>query len=160
MRPLPLLILSGILFLSTTTLAQMKSLNANDTLAAANLSPKEFREIIADLKKGAFDIPQSWTTELRLRRINLGKRSGIVIQGTSLLCGGTGNCQTWVFRQANGKWTSMFAADQVPIAEGFDLGPTATRGIADLTISTNLSADGSKRVKYKFDGKRYRPKFE
>ena len=64
MRPLPLLILSGILFLSTTTLAQMKSLNANDTLAAADLSPKEFREIIADLKKSAFDIPQSWTTEL------------------------------------------------------------------------------------------------
>src|SRR3974390_592898 len=60
MRPLPLLILSGILFLSTTTLAQMKSLNANDTLAAANLSPKEFREIIADLKKSAFDIPQSF----------------------------------------------------------------------------------------------------
>ena len=119
MRTLPLLTLSGILFLSTTTLAQMKSLNAHDTLAAANLSPKEFREIIAELKESAFDIPQSWTTELRLRRINLGKRSGIVIQGTSLLCGGTGNCQTWVFSPSQWKVDFNVRCGPSPNCRGF-----------------------------------------
>ena len=141
---------------STAALAQMENLGPKEPLAAAQVSTKEIREIIAGVKKSAYDMPKSWSTELRLRRVDLGNGPGIVVQGTSLLCGGTGNCQIWVFRKANVNWVSMFANDQTILAEGFNFGPAVTHHIKDLTIVTNLSADGSKRVTYKFDGSLYR----
>jgi hypothetical protein len=135
---------------------QMVSLGPKDSLAAATLSAKEMREIIAGVKNSAYDMPKSWSAELRLRRIDLGSGPGIVVQGTSLLCGGTGNCQIWVFRKAKTNWVSLFANDHAVLAEGFDFGPTVTHHIKDLTILTNLSAEGSKQVTYKFDGRLYR----
>jgi hypothetical protein len=59
--------LFSFLVLSTTALAQMESLGSKDSLAAANLSAKEMREIIAGVKQSAYDVPESWSTELRLR---------------------------------------------------------------------------------------------
>jgi hypothetical protein len=156
MRPFSWIGLFSFLVVSTTALAQMESLGPKDPLAAAHVSAKEIREIIAGVKKSAYDIPKSWSTELRLRRVDLGNGPGIVVQGTSLLCGGTGNCQIWVFRKANVNWVSMFANDQTILAEGFNFGPAVTHHIKDLTIVTNLSADESKRVTYKFDGSLYR----
>jgi len=135
---------------------QMESLGPKDSLAAATLSGKEMREIIAGVKNSAYDMPKSWSAELRLRRIDLGSGPGIVVQGTSLLCGGTGNCQIWVFRKANTNWVSLFANDHAVLAEGFNFGPTVTHHIKDLTILTNLSAEGSKQVTYRFDGRLYR----
>jgi hypothetical protein len=81
-----------------------------------------------------------------------------VVQGTSLLCGGTGNCQTWCFRKTNSTWVSLFAADQAPIASGFQLGPGVTHELKDFTIVTHLSAEGGERVIFKFDGTVYRAK--
>jgi hypothetical protein len=82
----------------------------------------------------------------------------LVLQGTNLLCGGTGNCQLFVFRKANDKWVSLFGGHRAPLAESFQLGPSVTRGIKDLTVVTNASADSSERVSYKFDGQFYRSK--
>ena len=42
---------------SITALAQMESLSSKDLLAAANLSAKEIREITAEVKKSAYDMP-------------------------------------------------------------------------------------------------------
>src|SRR5579862_6292723 len=75
-----------------------------DTFAAAKLSGREVREIIAGVEQSAYDTPTSWETELRVRRVDLGGSSGLVVRGTSLLCGATGNCQMWVFRKTNEKW--------------------------------------------------------
>jgi hypothetical protein len=147
--------LFSFLALSTTALAQMESLGSKDSLAAANLSAKEIREIIAGVKKSAYDMPESWSTELRLRRVDLGNGPGIVVQGTRLLCGGTGNCQIWVFRKVNDNWLSLFVNGQAILAEDFTFGPAVTHHIKDLTIVTNFNADGSKRVTYKFDGRLY-----
>ena len=85
------------------------------------------------------------------------RQGGLVVQGTKLLCGGTGNCQFWVLRKVAGKWTSLLATEQAPIAEGFSLGPTVTHGVKDLTLVANQSAEISHRVLYKFDGKAYQP---
>jgi len=148
--------LFSFLTFSTTALAQMESLGPKDSLSVASVTAKEIHEIIAGVKKSAYDTPKSWITELRLRRVNLGDGPGIVVQGTSLLCGGTGNCQIWVFRKANANWVSLFANDHAVLAEGFNFGPAVTHHIKDLTIETNLSAEGSKRVTYKFDGRLYR----
>jgi len=149
---------AAILLCASSALAQAHGLAAKDTFAAAGLSAKEIREITDGVEQSAFDTPDSWESELRVRRVDLGNLSGIVVQGTKLLCGGTGNCQTWVFRKAEGKWVSMFDGAQAPIADSFQLGPTSTGGVKDFTITANTSAKASHRVTYKFDGKLYRSK--
>lgn len=69
-------------------LPQMQSLTAKDTWAAAKLSPAEIQQITAAVEDSAFDTPDSWEQELRVRRVDLGGGPGIA-QGTKLLCGGT-----------------------------------------------------------------------
>ena len=147
----------AILFCASSTFSQARNLGPKDTFAAAGLTAKEVREITDGVEQSAYDTPDSWTSELRVRRVDLGSAPGIVVQGTELLCGGTGNCQTWVFRKAAGKWVSMFA-DQAPLADSFQFGPTSTGGVKDFIITTNSSAEASQRVIYKFDGKLYRTK--
>ena len=134
----------------------MQSLTAKDTWAAAKLSAPEIRQITAAVEDSAFDTPDSWQDELRVRRVDLGAAPGLVAQGTKLLCGGTGNCQIFVLQKINGKWVSLFGTEQAPIAEGFQLGPEVTHGIEDLTVIANTSAESSTRATYKFDGKIYR----
>lgn len=154
MRTAKVTIFSAILFFAGAAFAQMQSLGAKDTWVAARLSAEETKEIIAGAEQSAFDTPDSWETELRVRRVDLGGTPGIIAQGTKLLCGGTGNCEIFVFRKAEGKWVSLFKAD-APTADGFQLGPSSTRGVKDLTISSNSSAEASKHTVYAFDGKVY-----
>ena len=147
------------LFLSASpSLAQMQSLGRSDTFAAARLSTREAHEVVDAVELSAYDTPDSWKKELRVRRVDLGGDTGLVVQGSNLLCGGTGNCQIWIFRKARGKWVSMFGSDAVPIAESFQLGPSTTQGLKDITIVTNSGAEGGERAVYRFDGKQYRKK--
>jgi hypothetical protein len=110
------------------------------------------------VEQSAYDTPDDWKKELRVRRADLGNNPGMVVQGSKLLCGGTGNCQTWVFRKTDNKWVSLFPNDRVPIAERFRLGPGVTDGIKDFTIVANSGAEAGQTVTYKFDGKFYRTK--
>lgn len=148
--------LSALLCASGFALPQMQSLTAKDTWAAAKLSATEIQQITAAIEDSAFDTPDSWVQELRVRRVDLGAAPGIVAQGTKLLCGGTGNCQIFVLRKTNGKWTSLFGTEQAPIAESFQLGPAAAHGIKDLTVAANSSVESSAHLTYKFDGNVYR----
>src|SRR5882724_6976050 len=86
----------------------LKDLSANETFPAAKLTAAEQKEIIDQVESTSFDAPDSWETELRVRRVSLGESDGLVIRGTHLLCGGTGNCETWVFRNSQGKWLNLF----------------------------------------------------
>jgi hypothetical protein len=72
-----------------------------DTPAAAGLPPPQLQQILDRIAETSFDTPDSWEAELRLRRGALGPAPGLVVRGTALLCGGTGNCQTWLFRFAD-----------------------------------------------------------
>jgi hypothetical protein len=136
--------------------AQSQTLAEKDTLASAKLSATERRQIISAVEQLAFDTPESWGKELRVRRVELGSSPGIIVQGTDLLCGGTGNCQLFIFRRVNDKWVSLFGDDQAPMADGFELGPGITHGIKDLTVTTTSSAKSTQRVIYRFDGRHYR----
>ena len=151
---------SGLAFDSSVVLQPSRrfggDLGSNDALAAARLSAKEVREIIAGAEQSAFDTPDSWNKELRARRVDLGSSPGIVLQGTKLLCGGTGNCQLFVFRQLKGKWVSPFAGERAPIVEAFQFGPGISHGIKDLTVVANASAETGQRITYRFDGGVYR----
>jgi hypothetical protein len=155
MRNRSFAVLAVVLGLVVGVRSQMQSLSQKDSFGAAKLSAKETHEILDGVEQSAYDTPDSWEAELRLRRVNLGDTPGIVVQGTSMLCGGTGNCQTWVFRKTSDRWVSMMAGDQAPIASGFEFGTTFTHGIRDFTITSNSSAAASKRVTLKFDGKFY-----
>lgn len=156
MKMFSFLALAAGLILAGPPAPQMQSLGPKDTWAAAKLSAAEIKEITSEVEQSASDTPDSWEKELLVRRIDLGNGPGIVAQGTSLLCGGTGNCQVFVLRKTNGKWVSLFGSNDAPIAESFQFGPGVTHGIKDLTISMNSSAETSARTMYKFDGTLYR----
>lgn len=134
---------------------QMQNLGAQDTWSAARLSAKESAEIITIIQDSAFDTPDSWRRELRARRVSLGDAPGLIVEGSNLLCGGTGNCQLWVLRKVGQKWVSLFVGEQAPLAESFRLGPTSSHGIKDLTIAANSGAEHVEVVTYRFDGRAY-----
>jgi hypothetical protein len=140
-----------------TTFANTKTLGAADTFAAAKLTKKEITQLIPVLQQLAYDIPDSWNTELRAWRVDLGNRPGLVLEGTNLLCGGTGNCQIFVFRNVNEQWVSLFQAE-APIGDTFTFGPDTTNGIKDLNVASNQSAQTEHRARYRFDGQFYRSK--
>ena len=127
-----------------------------ETFASARLAAGEIREILAGVERSAYDTPDSWATELRVMRVNLGVDPGIVLQGTNLLCGATGNCQVFVFRKTQSHWVSLFGPQEAPIGESFQFGPGLSHGIKDFTLVTNTSAQAADRVTYAFDGRRYR----
>ena len=146
-----------VLFLvfALTSLANSKTLGAADTFAAAKLTPKEITQIIPVLEHLAYDIPDSWNNELRAKRIDLGNSQGLVLEGTNLLCGATGNCQIFVFRRVNQRWISLFQ-EEAPIGDAFAFGPGTRNGIKDLSVAFNQSADAAHCVTYRFDGQFYR----
>lgn len=140
-----------------TAFANPENLDKKDTFAAARLPKQEIAQLEQELEKVAFDYSDSWSGELRARRIELGSSPGIVLQGTHLLCGGTGNCQIFVFRKVGAKWVSLFA-EQAPVGESFSFGPGSTNGIKDFTIVANSSVNAESRATYRFDGNFYRKK--
>jgi len=134
--------------------ATAKTLGTADTFAAAKLTQEEVSQLIPALEQLAYDTPDSWNTELRAKRIDLGSSPGLVLEGTNLLCGGTGNCQIFVFRRVNDRWISLFQG-QAPICEAFTFGPGTSHGIKNLTVAANQSAETTHRVAYQFDGQFY-----
>jgi hypothetical protein len=148
----------AVLGLTIAAFSQTGNLRAEGTFAAAGVSAREQEQILEAVEQSAFDTPESWIKELHVRRVDLGAARGLLIQGTKLLCGGTANCQIWIFRRANGKWLSMLEGDQAPLAESVQLSPMRTLGIKDLILSSNSSADRTNLVTYKFDGRVYRTK--
>lgn len=156
MKTAGLTVFSAILFFAGSAFAQMRNLGAKDTWAAARLSADEAEQIFAGVEQSAFDTPDSRENELLARRIDLGNGPGVLAQGTELPCGGTGNCEIFVFRKMNGKWISLFGSNGAPIGESFQFGPGVTHGIKDLAISSNSSAEAGKHTVYAFDGEVYK----
>jgi hypothetical protein len=133
----------------------LKGVNDNETFSTAGLTPVEQRQILSQVTLTSFDTPDSWLSELRARRISLGKSDGLVVRATQLLCGGTGNCETWVFRRTNNRWVNMFKGE-APVVSGLGF-VRQTAGIKDVVVSANESADKENWTQYAFDGKFYRP---
>ena len=143
---------------SISMVGQDQSTGPKDTFAASKLSAAEIHDIVAETEKSAYDFPDSWVAELRVKRVDLGATTGIVVRGSNLLCGATANCQTWVFRKVGNHLVSLFEGEQAPIAESFRFEAHTTAGIKDLTIRANSSAEAVTSVTYAFDGHFYRPK--
>lgn len=136
-------------------LPAMHQLGDGDKFQAAMLPRQEVKQILAQIEKTSFDWPDSWDSELRTRRVSLGDQEGLIVQGTSLLCGGTGNCQTWIFRRLRGRWTALFES-QAPVIAGFGFLQKRSNGIRDLVAVTNAGGDRHIYTVFIFDGSRYR----
>jgi len=153
-----LLCLAATAFANPTSfpknISWLKDLATNETFLAAKLTAAERKQIIEQVETTSFDAPDSWLSELRVRRVSLGESDGLVIRGTQLLCGGTGNCETWVFRRSGDEWLNMFD-HQAPIVSAFGFDQEIS-GIKNFIVSANSSADKESRILYKFDGKFYR----
>jgi hypothetical protein len=130
-------------------------LRQDETLAAARLTAAEQRSIVEQLEATSFDVPDEWSREVRVRHIELGTVQGLLIRGTDRLCGGTGNCQTWIFTHAgSSRWLNGFESE-APIAASVGL-DSAAAPIKDLVLTTNRSADAKTWIRYRFDGHHYR----
>lgn len=136
--------------------AQAQTSEPKDSFVAARLTTEEIGEILAGVERSAYDIPKSWRDELQVKRVDLGGDAGIVVQGTKLLCGATGNCQVFVFRNTHGHWVSLFGDGQAPSGDSFQFGPGLSHGIKDFSVRTNLSAATDEHMTYAFDGRVYR----
>lgn len=139
----------------TAQIEWLKDLRETETWSAAKLTPGEQKEIIDQLESTGFDTPESWQNEVRVRRISLGETEGLLIRGTKLLCGATGNCETWVFRRFAGKWLNLFDGE-APIVSGFGFSSEATGGIRDFYVSSEISAGKEAQIQYKLGGRVYR----
>jgi hypothetical protein len=135
--------------------AAIPPLTDKDSIAAAKLSPTEVKQILDQVEQTSFDTPDSWQAELRLRRLPIAGGDGIVVRGTALLCGGTGSCETWLFRRSNGVWANMFDGE-APVISSFGFGRHASHDVPDLIATAPLSAATSRYVVYVFDGAIYR----
>jgi hypothetical protein len=135
--------------------AAVPALSDQETLPAAPLSAGDIDEIIGQVEETSFDTAEDWHAELRARRLRLGDGDGLLVRGTRLLCGGTGNCQTWLFRRVEGKWRGLFA-DQAPIGEGIAFAGERHGGLPDVVIDAHVSASASERTVFAFDGRFYR----
>ena len=135
--------------------AAIAPLTEKDSIAAAKLTPAEAKQIFDQVEKTSFDTPDSWEAELRLRRVRIAGGDGVVVRGTALLCGGTGSCETWLFRRSNGAWAKMIDGDP-PVIASFGFGRHVSHEIPDLIATAPLSASTSTYLVYVFDGKAYR----
>jgi hypothetical protein len=160
MRPLYLLLVLGVA--SGTALAQEATfpplirLQESDTFRVARLTPSEQQQVFEEVAEISFDTPDSWESELLVRRVKLGGlEEGLVLQGTRLLCGATGNCETFVLRRMNSKWIALFEKE-APIASGFGFAQESRNGIKNFVVAANLSAESERYTVYAFDGKFYK----
>jgi hypothetical protein len=135
----------------------MDHLRPTETVAAAKLTPAEKREVYSQLDATSFDTPDSWDKEALVRRLRLGDSDGLVIQGSKLLCGATGNCATWVFRRAKDGWHNLFSGD-APLASAFGFSDATTNGVPNLVLETHMSADVTRRTVFAFNGGVYQPR--
>jgi hypothetical protein len=127
--------------------------SAADTFVDSGLRPAARKEIFENVALTAYDTPESWDAELRVRRERVGPWHVAVVSGTSRLCGSRGNCQTWVFRLDGKHWVNVIAAGQAPIVDGLSLTRAGRNRPWRLVTRTRISAEESRFADYRFDGR-------
>jgi hypothetical protein len=70
-----LLLLNTVLVCASPATSQMRNLGAKDTFAVARLTAEEIQKIVTEIEQSAYETPDSWESELRVRRVDLGAGS-------------------------------------------------------------------------------------
>ena len=126
-----------------------------DTFVDSGLKSAARREIFDAVAVTAYDTPESWDAELRVRRERVGPWFIAVVRGTSLLCGATGNCQTWLFRLDGKHWVNVVAAGQAPIVDALSLTRAGRGRPWRLMTRAHVSAEERRFTDYRFDGRTF-----
>jgi hypothetical protein len=150
----PIVLMTADAIAQTLELPAMHQLRDADKFRAAVSSPEEAEQILAQIQETSFDWPDSWESELRARRVSLGNVDGLIVQGSKLLCGGSGNCQTWIFASLQKRWTALFGKE-APIVAGFGFLQTKNSGVSDLVTDTNAGGGRDSYIVFGFDGSHY-----
>lgn len=124
-----------------------------DTFVQSGLRPAARKEILENVALTAYDRPESWEAELRVRHERVGPWHVAIVRGTSMLCGATGNCQTWLFRLDGSHWHNVIAAGQAPIVDAISLTRAGRSRPWRLATRTRISAEESRFAGYRFDGR-------
>jgi hypothetical protein len=124
-----------------------------DTFVESGLRISARKEIIENVAVTAYDTPEAWEAELRVQHQKVGPWHVAVVRGTSMLCGATGNCQTWLFRLDGKHWVNVIAAGQAPIVDGLSLTRAGRNRPWRLVTRARISAQESRFAEYRFDGR-------
>src|SRR5260370_22451050 len=108
-----------------------------NSVRVAGLTSAEMRQIKAEAEKTSFDTPDSWEDELRARRVSSGASEMLVVRGTRLLCGGTGNCQVWVFVRLKNQWKPTIG-QQAAIASALAFDDETNNGVNNILLVVKL----------------------
>lgn len=124
-----------------------------DRLTGARLSDRERAMIFAQVKATSFDVPSNWASELVARRTKLGSSDYLIVRGSDMLCGSTGNCQTWLFRRTGRGWINAISG-KPPIISS--LGFRTSRGRFDLVGCRSVSSIATDCTTWHLDKGKFR----
>jgi hypothetical protein len=123
------------------------------------LSPRELTDVLSKVLRTGMDdedlrSPAALKKELQARHVEMGygADNGLVVNGRSELCGGTGNCATWFFRRSQAKWRLVLDGSW-PAAFAFI--PPKHSGLLDLVLVMHLNAGEAPTDVWQFNGIRY-----
>jgi hypothetical protein len=155
-RLIAALVLAPVFSVAQAQLPEARFIRVEFTFSRAGIPPAEVRQVVKQIGSTSFDMPNSWDDELRVRRMALGEADVLVVRGTTLLCGGTGNCQTWVFLRAKAQWRSLIAGD-APLASGLGFEDVDKGALKNLVLVANAGGQKDRYTRYRYDGRNYRP---
>jgi hypothetical protein len=79
--------------------------------------------------------------------VALGQADVLVVRGTSLLCGATGNCQSWVFLRSQQQWRNLIQG-AAPLASGLGFEERVSAGLKNLVLVTNAGGQKDRYTRY------------
>jgi hypothetical protein len=121
------------------------------------------RAIAAQIRPWMSTIPveseadlQTLVGQTQIKKVLLGKEGGgefLASASGSYFCSPTGNCQVWVFRLHDNKYSLIL---QHPVTQIFTIQSAITNGFHDLVLGQHGSATEEGLTWYQFDGSKYR----
>jgi hypothetical protein len=76
------------LFLGRPAVSQAQKLDPKETIDAVGLTSTEVQEITKQVEQSAYDTPDDWKKELRVRRVGLGNGPGLIVMVVICFAGG------------------------------------------------------------------------
>ncbi|MGA8540036.1 MAG: hypothetical protein WB566_11085 [Terriglobales bacterium] len=143
------------------SIGQSKSLSAKEragliTAVASQLrlgmsvwgiqSEQQLQSVAAQIQIKAADLSDNGSREFLAQGVGVGPTP-------PRLCGPTGNCEAWVFRQNGDKYSVILHRTAT---QNFTIQPTITNGFHDLVLGQHGSATDQGLTLYRFDRSKYR----
>ena len=143
------------------SIGQSKSLSAKDRAGLITAVASQLRRFMPDIGIESDHELREAAAKTQFKAVDLGD-NGILeflVQGggigpaTLRLCSPTGNCESWVFRRSDDKYSVILHRTAT---QNFTIQPAITNGFHDLVLGQHGSATDQGLTLYRFDGAKYR----